>query len=221
MSRITFRDNGEEHNFWQNYTDLMAGLLIVFIIAAIVAYHENRGDEMDEEYTEAYKQIREFWKAQQSRERKYFKYDAKYQWFEIKREELFKPESDMIPDNKKEELINIGNEVKEIIGSFKSSEIVSFKVVIDGRAARSYKNPNTNESTEEYCAKLSYMRAYNLYKLWKSKGIVKDIEEMNGEVVVAGSGLEGKGRYPFKGGREGKNKTVIIQIIPYIKYEKQ
>ena len=38
MSRIKFRETGEEHNFWQNYTDLMSGFLIVFIIASLVAY---------------------------------------------------------------------------------------------------------------------------------------------------------------------------------------
>lgn len=38
MSRIQFRETGEEHNFWQNYTDLMSGFLIVFIIASLVAY---------------------------------------------------------------------------------------------------------------------------------------------------------------------------------------
>ena len=38
MSRLSFREEGEEHNFWQNYTDLMSGFLIVFIIASLVAY---------------------------------------------------------------------------------------------------------------------------------------------------------------------------------------
>ena len=38
MNRIRFRDKGDEHNFWQNYTDLMSGFLIVFIIASLVAY---------------------------------------------------------------------------------------------------------------------------------------------------------------------------------------
>lgn len=45
MSRISFRDNGEEHNFWQNYTDLMSGLLIVFIIASIIAYNNFKEKE--------------------------------------------------------------------------------------------------------------------------------------------------------------------------------
>ena len=38
MGRLNFRDSGEEHNFWQNYTDLMSGFLIVFIITSLMAY---------------------------------------------------------------------------------------------------------------------------------------------------------------------------------------
>ena len=43
MKKIKFRENGEEHNFWQNYTDLMSGFLIVFIIASLVAYNKYKG----------------------------------------------------------------------------------------------------------------------------------------------------------------------------------
>lgn len=37
MKRMSFREDEESHNFWQNYTDLLAGLLIVFIIIAVSA----------------------------------------------------------------------------------------------------------------------------------------------------------------------------------------
>ena len=38
MRRLTFHNDGEEHNFWQNYTDLMSGFLIVFIIARLFIF---------------------------------------------------------------------------------------------------------------------------------------------------------------------------------------
>lgn len=92
MRRIKFKDNGEEHNFWQNYTDLMSGFLIVFIIASLVAYNSYRG--FVELYygvgvTEAnindivvnaklYKQIKEFQEAQKQLQSKYFAYSSKY-----------------------------------------------------------------------------------------------------------------------------------------------
>ena len=39
MNRLNLKNKGEEHNFWQNYTDLMAGLLIVFIITSLVVWY--------------------------------------------------------------------------------------------------------------------------------------------------------------------------------------
>ena len=29
MSRLNLKNEGDEHNFWQNYTDLMSGFLVV------------------------------------------------------------------------------------------------------------------------------------------------------------------------------------------------
>lgn len=47
MRRINLRGGDEEHNFWQNYTDLMSGLMIVFLIAAatsVIRYIELESD---------------------------------------------------------------------------------------------------------------------------------------------------------------------------------
>ena len=48
---------------------------------------------------------------------------------------------------------------------------------------------------------------------------MKDVEKINGEVFISGSGFGGQGRYSGYGpDGEDKNKTFIIQIIPYIKH---
>ena len=39
MSRLNLKNEGDEHNFWQNYTDLMSGFLVVFIITSLVAWY--------------------------------------------------------------------------------------------------------------------------------------------------------------------------------------
>lgn len=39
MSKLNFKNEGDEHNFWQNYTDLMSGFLVVFIITSLVAWY--------------------------------------------------------------------------------------------------------------------------------------------------------------------------------------
>ena len=132
MSRISFRDNGEEHNFWQNYTDLMSGFLIVFIITSLVAYgsykvyvdlYHNKGITENNindivVNAELYKKIREFQEAQKSISRKYFKYNDKYQRFECTVDVMFAPESPVIPQSCYSQLEEAGKEIEEIIDKF-------------------------------------------------------------------------------------------------------
>ena len=128
MKKIKFRENGEEHNFWQNYTDLMSGFLIVFIIASLVAYNKYKG-YVELYYgvgvTEAnindivvnaklYKQIKEFQEAQNQLQSKYFAYNSKYDRFECTVDVLFKPEDPVIPDVNKAELIAGGTGEAEL-----------------------------------------------------------------------------------------------------------
>ena len=233
MSRISFKEDGEEHNFWQNYTDLMSGFLIVFIITSLVAYgsykvyvdlYHSKGiteSNINDIVVNAnlYKKIREFQEAQKSINQKYFKYNEKFQRFECTVDVMFLPDSPVIPEDCYKELEAAGKEIEEIVDKFKESANVSFKIVIEGRAARSHSNPNPTSAQRAYAARLSYERARNLHLFWKSKGLMKNIEDQNGEVFISGSGFEGKGRYTGYGvNGEDKNKTFIIQIIPYITY---
>ena len=232
MSRISFRDNGEEHNFWQNYTDLMSGFLIVFIITSLIAYgtykkyvksfedagitEKNVGEIVIN--AELYKKIKEFQDAQKTISRKYFRYNEKYQRFECTVDVLFETDSPVIPNNCKGSLIEAGKEIEEIISKFKESTNVSFKVIIEGRAAQKH-NTTPSAAQKAYAARLSFERARNLHLFWKEKGLLKNVEQQNGEVFISGSGYEGKGRYKgFGPNGEDKNKTFIIQIIPYITY---
>lgn len=91
MSRISFKEEGEEHNFWQNYTDLMSGFLIVFIITSLIAYGSYKvyvdlyhskgiteGNINDIVVNaELYKKIKDFQDAQKSISRKYFNVSSK------------------------------------------------------------------------------------------------------------------------------------------------
>lgn len=234
MSRLSFREDGEEHNFWQNYTDLMSGFLIVFIITSLVAYgsykvyvdlYHNKGITEGNindivVNAELYKKIREFQEAQKSINRNYFKYNAQYQRFECTVNVTFAPESPIIPQSCYSQLIEAGKEVEDIIEKFKESANVSFKVVIEGRAARPHDTPNPNEAQKAFAASLSYNRARNLHLFWTNRGLLRNIEKENGEVFISGSGYEGKGRYTGYGPNgEDRNKTFIIQIIPYIAYQ--
>ena len=153
------------------------------------------------------------------RQYQHFKYNDNYQRFECTVNVTFAPESPVIPQECYAQLIEAGKEVEDIIDKFKESTNVSFKVVIEGRAARSHNNPNPNNDQKAYAARLSYERARNLHLFWRKNGLLNNIEKQNGEVFISGSGFEGKGRYTGYGpDGEDRNKTFIIQLIPYITY---
>lgn len=235
MKRFHLKDQGEEHNFWQNYTDLMTGFLIVFIITSLIAYSSYKvyvdlyykhgitpGNIKDIVVNaELYGKIREFQDAQKKLDSKYFKYNSDYNRFECTVDVLFQPEDPTIPQQNIGELVEAGKELEKILQTFKSSTNVAFKIVIEGRAARPH-GQIPGQAQCDYAETLSYNRARNLYNLWKQNQVLNKVEEMNGEVFISGSGFGGQHRYSGYGADgEDKNKTFIIQIIPYITYDKK
>ena len=123
MSRIIFKDNGEDHNFWQNYSDLMAGFLIVFIITSIVAWYGYikvtgaiGGDGGNIKVTiEQSRMIREFMDAQRSLNSDYFHYNDTYQLFDSKIDVIFLDRDASIPDSNQHVLFNAGKELENIL----------------------------------------------------------------------------------------------------------
>lgn len=221
MSRFSFRDNGEEHNFWQNYTDLMSGFLIVFIIASIIAYKQYKEKEslmstliemaggsktgeltdLDRERleklvsnAELYEKVRAFDKAQESLNSKYFHFDSIYRRFECKLDIQFVSDSSTIDPKYLDILVKAGKEFVDILRQFPSTDNVGFKVVIEGRAAKRIDLKPTWRNIQ-YADTLSYRRARGLYYLWNKNGIIANIEKQGGEVFVSGSGYYGKGRH--------------------------
>jgi hypothetical protein len=136
---------------------------------------------------------------------------------------MFKERDSEIPEANQADLIAAGKELESIIDKFNKSLKISFKVIIEGRAARHLIYPTKDQNAQadkegwSYAESLSYNRARNLFNLWKANRILSDVEKLNGEVFVSGSGFGGQGRYPNTPGQEELNKTFIIQIIPYIK----
>ena len=235
MGRLNFRSQGEEHNFWQNYTDLMSGFLIVFIIASLVAYSSymryvdlyHRAGVTEANIHDIYvnaelaKKIKEFQEAQKSLDNQYFSYNEKYNRFECKIDVMFAPNDASLPAVNKAELIEAGRALEGILMKFSESTNVAFKIIIEGRAARRHgiRLEDIPEWQKKLIEHLSYSRARNLYELWKQNQIMTHVEDLNGEVFISGSGLEGQGRYTGYGENgEDRNKTFIIQIIPYIQY---
>ncbi len=236
MNRI-FKKEDEEHNFWQNYTDLMSGFLIVFIIASLVAYGSYKvyekylkdngitKDNVEEVKinAELYRKIKDFQEAQKEIKRDYFDYNEKFDRFECKIDVQFQPDEVELPKNQRDSLLKAGEELKTIINSFRSTTNVAFKIIIEGRAAKPHGSSKPlSKANYDYAAKLSYERARELYLFWKAEGVFNTgmTSSDNEEIFISGSGYEGKGRYRgFGKNGEDRNKTFIIQIIPYIVYK--
>lgn len=221
MSKISFKENGDEHNFWQNYTDLMSGLLIVFIIASIIAYKNYKEKErlmstliemaggsktgnlndVDKEKlqklvsnAELYERVKEFDKAQEALEHEFYHFDSKYRRYECSIDVQFEKDSFIIINEYIDSLKKAGLELTEILKEFPSEKNVGFKVVIEGRAAKPYGMALSSHNIE-YAYNLGYKRALELYRLWNSINVIENIENQGGEVFISSSGYFGKGRH--------------------------
>lgn len=216
MGRIKFRTEGEQHNFWQNYTDLIMGFMIVFIIAALSGLYagkgnsntveartaENEEQKVSEDEYNAIKRLKEAQEAISDTE--VFIYNKKHQWFELKSDYLFDAESSKIKDEYKKGVEDLLRQINErVVEPYK--DLLKITIVFDGRAAKGEKSNNY-----EYARTLSLSRANSIREVWE--GI-----NPNFKTLCVGSGFDGEGRY--KDGNEDNNKTVVIRVIPSVKIE--
>lgn len=247
MGRLNFRDNGEDHNFWQNYTDLMSGFLIVFIITSLMAYVgyksfvdiftvNSNGEVTVRDVIvnhKLYKKIREFQVVSRElgKKSKYFKYNDEFKRFECSIDVQFEPGKAIIPDQYKKDLIAAGHELESLVSSYQAkADNIAFKIIIDGRAANNRSRAvnggkpwKRSDPTWRIMEVTSYERARAVRDLWESNGIFNaNTNHSNLDVIISGSGFGGSGRYVQQDNstvdNEARNKTFIIQIIPYINF---
>ena len=221
--RKLFQEPEEEFNLWQSFTDLMFGLLAIFIVAALIAFVQ--GDAINKIIgkgnwrvtIENYNKIKDINEAlEKLSSTEYFEYSKKFKRIEYKKDILFPSLGHTIPTDNYSDLINAGNILSNYLKKWEHSERVGFKIVIEGRAANSHISPMNPLNVDMKL--LSYRRALSLYMLWYNNGIIQSLNKNpRVEILISGSGLEGKGRYRGLGENgEDKNKRFIIQVVPYI-----
>lgn len=247
MGRLNFKDHGEDHNFWQNYTDLMAGFLIVFIITSLMAYVgyksfvdiftiNSNGEVTVKDVIvnhKLYKKIREFQivSKELGNKSKYFKYNEVFRRFDCNIDVQFDPSNTTIKKDYQADLIAAGRELESLVSSYQNkADNISFKIIIDGRAANNLSSKINGgkpwvkgDSNWKEMEVKSYERARAVRDLWEANGIFNtDSDHSNIDVIISGSGFGGSGRYKQQKGsnvdNEARNKTFIIQIIPYINF---
>jgi len=207
--------------FWPSFADLMTSLFVVMLVLFILSFKLFKDREQElvdqneklEVIEQEYNKIKEIETALMGISGEFFKYDAINKRHELAIQVEFDKNSDYIKP--RYQLQEAGRAIKEAISDVQPAQDVRYLIIIEGMAARYgdvreiYKN---NESYYiDYAYALSYQRALALKKLWDEK---IDFTGPEYELIVAGSGFYGKGRY--EPAEEEKNKRFLIQIIPKV-----
>ena len=128
--------------------------------------------------------------------------------------EIFKSEKSEFDFNNisRDEILQVGKDLKNILEKLsESTPECNYQLVIEGTTANTFDKRFKPDYGWAY--KLSYERALALYQFWRNNGI--DLRKYNTEILICGSGMNGKNRDKAK---EDNNKRIVIQIIP--KFEK-
>jgi len=209
--------------FWPSYADLMTSLFVIMLVLFILSFKlfKDRKKELEvqnerlEVIEKEYNKIKEIETALMGISGEFFQYDSLNKRHELAIQIEFGRNSDIIKPRYQEQLQEAGHAIKEAISEVQSDQDVRYLIIIEGMAARygdvSEMNKNDDPYYINYAYALSYRRALALKKLWDEK---IDFTGPEYEVIVAGSGFYGKGRYDLA--EEEKNKRFLIQIIPKV-----
>ena len=190
--------------FWLSYSDLMTSLFFIMLVLYVLTFVKLSNQKNASE--QQLKKIQEIQTAVKSLPSQYITYDEKYGRYSLARNINFETMKDVINEDDKVYLKDVGESISDLINELKvkyKGQDIRYVVLIEGMASKDYYIDNYQ---------LSYRRALAVKRLWQSEGIILDPAVC--DVQVAGSGVEGIGRYPKK--EEAKNQRILIQIIPKI-----
>jgi len=209
--------------FWPSYVDLMTALFLVMLVLFVLSYKRFQDKQASLEQAKARLevQLKEKKKLDEIRaalsrleDPRYFVYNQRYKRYELNFPVEFQPQRYDLPAAAREPLIEAGRFLLTQMQALDRADNVQYLVVVEGRAAKNPNLPDTDPRNLDGAAvrQLSYSRAMEVIRLWESAGLRFPT---NLELVAAGSGFKGVGRY--SGLREeAKNKRFIIQIQPKI-----
>lgn len=238
-------DSKNNGSFWPSYVDIMTTLFAITLVLFAVSFSrfkikEKQLQSLVDQYENIITVYSTVGKIDSTR---YFNYNEQYlkhlftvdveyqiKEFHIDRLELDREGKIQEANQKRKDIIEAGNIVKNTIESLEKSDSINnnikFLVVIEGQSSKiAY-----NESEWKNNYTLSYLRAQYLNKFWQEKGI--DIESIpRCELVISGSGEGGVPRVPELQRRnfasetdfrrawekeEAKNQRFLIHIVPVI-----
>ncbi|HEX8427316.1 hypothetical protein [Hymenobacter sp.] len=215
------KTTGRNNFFWPSYVDLMTALFLVMLVLFVLSYkrfqdQQNNNEQLIAELrvqVQEKRKLDEIKAALQRLESDYFTYNQRYKRYELNFPVTFAPKSDALPDIARTPLTQAGRFLQRQMQTLNNDDNVQYLIVVEGRAAKDlrYSDDDPRNLDGPAVRQLSYNRALAVIRLWELAGIHFPA---NLEVVAAGSGFRGTGRYT--GTEEGKNKRFIIQIQPKI-----
>ncbi len=197
----------EQGPIWPGYADLMTSLfgvmLVLFVLRDVQLTAEARKNLISAQKWQKVQEIDE--SVRKLADEQFFVYQKEYKRHVFRQEVQFEARDATIPETDYQFLEEAGKKIARLISDLKSHSDANIKylIIIEGMASKdSYANN----------FELSYQRALALYKFWQQRGIAFD--DSICEVIIAGSGTEGVGRYGPTD--ERRNQRFLIQILPKV-----
>ena len=202
--------------FCSCYADLMTSLFFVMLalfIVTIVALEKARKGEIErtkelEAKIAKADEINNATRELDSLHSDYFQYFPEYKKHKLKVSVNFpvnSPSMTNIPNKTKQDLITVGNILREFIRkTTNKNPHIQYLLIIEGQASK-------DDYKENY--ELSYQRALSLKRFWEQYGI--HFADKNCEVLICGSGdgkLSGTGL--MREQKEVLNQRFLIHILP-------
>lgn len=221
--------NGNKQDFWPSYVDLMTNLFAVMLVLFVVAFFffkkqyettEAVIGELTEARDSALFKAEELEKILQldtlfrelsnSDVLRYNEGNHTFVAKAFEEKEIFGQEDTIIIDKYLPDVDTVGRQLDALLAKLNSNKNFSYLLVIEGYSANDPRNPMDRD--REYNYNLSFKRAHALYERWLDHDHL-DLRKYNTEILICGSGLNGKNRDPQI---EANNKRFVIQIIPKI-----
>jgi len=207
--------------FWPSYVDLMTALFLTMLVMFVLSFKLFKDKQRDNDQliydlkvqVAEKRKLDEIKAALKRLESNYFEYNPAYKRYELKFPVTFAPKSDVLPYEAQAPLVKAGRFLLSQMKALETNDNVQYLIVVEGRAAKDLRYPANDLHNLDGPAvrQLSYSRALAVLRLWEQAGLRFPA---NLEVVAAGSGFRGAGRYT--GSQEALNKRFIIQIQPKI-----
>ncbi len=200
----------DDSNFWTSFADLLTGLFTVTLVLFVVSYGRLKADRDRLRVTAAgYQRLEQLDLAIRAlADKDHFEYQPQFKRYVLRRQVEFDKGSDVIKPRYDAYLGETGEAIAELVQHLRadpSTKGIRYLIVIEGMASRDAYNDNFG---------LSYRRALALSRFWRDHHI--DFDPDICELLIAGSGTEGVGRY--SGTEEYRNQRFIIQIMPKLSF---